>query len=103
MAERDPSHLIAVEEIKLDELADASRKVKRKKLFAGFAAGVALIGGGYDGWFELEVLSDDGTFGNDFPDSLWKRDPVELIRAGREQFMQLWDKCSAAASAAPPR
>jgi sugar phosphate isomerase/epimerase len=63
----------------------------------------ALIAGGYDGWYELEVLSDDGTFGNDFPDSLWKRDPVELIRAGREQFMQLWDKCNAAANAAPPR
>jgi sugar phosphate isomerase/epimerase len=50
----------------------------------------ALRDGGYDGWFELEVLSDDGTFGSDFPDSLWKRDPVELIRAGREQFLAAW-------------
>jgi membrane fusion protein (multidrug efflux system) len=47
MAERDPSHLIAAEEVEFDELADAHRKVKRKKLFAGLAAGVALIGGGY--------------------------------------------------------
>src|SRR6185503_9504348 len=44
---RDPSHLSAVEEVEIDELANAKRKVKRTKLFAGFAAGVALIGGGY--------------------------------------------------------
>jgi sugar phosphate isomerase/epimerase len=50
----------------------------------------ALDDGGYSGWFELEIFSDDGTFGNDFPDSLWKRDPVELIRAGREKFLAIW-------------
>ena len=50
----------------------------------------ALNDGGLDGWFELEVLSDDGTFGDDYPDSLWKLDPVELIRTGREQFMRAW-------------
>ena len=37
------------------------------------------------------MLSDDGTFGNDFPDSLWKVDPVELIRSGREKFVTLWE------------
>lgn len=47
MADRDPSDFIAVEEIEIDELANANRKAKRKKLFAGFAAGVALIAGGY--------------------------------------------------------
>jgi sugar phosphate isomerase/epimerase len=51
----------------------------------------ALRDAGYDGWFELEVLSDDGTFGNDYPDSLWKRDPRELIRAGREWFRKAWE------------
>src|SRR3989442_1222591 len=51
----------------------------------------ALNDGGFDGWFELEVLSDDGTFGEDYPDSLWKLDPVELIRTGREQFMRAWE------------
>jgi sugar phosphate isomerase/epimerase len=51
----------------------------------------ALADGGFDGWFELEVLSDDGTFGNDFPDSLWHLDPVELIREGREKFLRAWN------------
>jgi sugar phosphate isomerase/epimerase len=50
----------------------------------------ALHSGGYQGWFELEVLSDDGAFGHDFPDSLWKQDPIELMRAGREKSLALW-------------
>jgi sugar phosphate isomerase/epimerase len=50
----------------------------------------ALADGGFSGWYELEILSDDGTFGNDFPDSLSKRDPVELIREGREKFLSAW-------------
>ena len=50
----------------------------------------ALREGGFSGWYELEVLSDDGTFGNDFADSLSKRDPVELIREGRDKFIEAW-------------
>ena len=47
MAERDPANLNAVEEVQIVELADASRKAKRKKMFAALAGGVALIGGSY--------------------------------------------------------
>ncbi len=50
----------------------------------------ALDQAGYDGWVELEVFSDDGTYGNDFPDSLWKWDPVELVRVGRAKFLEAW-------------
>jgi membrane fusion protein (multidrug efflux system) len=56
MAERDPSDFIAVEEIEIDELANDNRKAKRKKLFAGLAAGIALIGGGYHA-YDLLVAS----------------------------------------------
>jgi sugar phosphate isomerase/epimerase len=45
---------------------------------------------GYEGWYELEIFSDDGLFGNDFEDSLWKLDPVELLREGRRRFDQVW-------------
>jgi sugar phosphate isomerase/epimerase len=54
----------------------------------------ALHDAGYDGWYELEVLSDDGRNKDDFPDSLWRAEPVELIRAGREQFMALWEQAN---------
>ncbi len=32
----------------------------------------------YDGWYDIELLSDDGTLGNDYPESLWKRDPGDV-------------------------
>ncbi len=51
----------------------------------------ALDDGGYDGWYDLEVISDDGTHGHDYPDSLWKLDPVELVRRGREQTIREWN------------
>ena len=47
MAERDPATLNAVEEVQIDEFAEAKTKAKRKKLFAALAGGIALIGGGY--------------------------------------------------------
>jgi len=50
----------------------------------------ALDDSGFDGWYELEVVSDDGSFGNDFPDSLWKLDPGELISAARDNFAHAW-------------
>jgi len=46
MAERDPGELHAVAEVE-DPTTTAKQKAKRKKLFAGLAGGVALIGGGY--------------------------------------------------------
>jgi sugar phosphate isomerase/epimerase len=45
---------------------------------------------GFAGWYELEVMSDDGTYGDDFPDSLAKRDPLELVREGRDKFLRVW-------------
>jgi sugar phosphate isomerase/epimerase len=50
----------------------------------------ALERGGYQGWYDLEVLSDNGTFDADYPDSLWKLPPEELVRRGRDSFMRVW-------------
>jgi sugar phosphate isomerase/epimerase len=57
------------------------------------AAGLLAIlrEGGYDGWLELEIFSDDGFMEQAFPDSLWAGDPVELIRRGRERTLAAWD------------
>jgi sugar phosphate isomerase/epimerase len=45
---------------------------------------------GYEGWLELEIFSDDGLFGTAFPDSLWARDPEQIIRLGRERTLAAW-------------
>jgi hypothetical protein len=44
---------------------------------------------GWAGCYDLEVFSDDGKFGNDFDDSLWKLPADELARRGRGRFTQL--------------
>lgn len=44
------------------------------------AAVRALEAAGWDGWYDVEVMSDDGTFGNAFPDSLWALPAAEIAR-----------------------
>jgi sugar phosphate isomerase/epimerase len=52
----------------------------------------ALADAGWRGPYELEVFSDDGTFGSAYPDSLWKEDAGVLARRGHDAFRQLWDR-----------
>jgi sugar phosphate isomerase/epimerase len=46
----------------------------------------ALEEAGWKGFYELELFSDDGTFGNDYEDSLWRLPAPELAERGREAF-----------------
>jgi sugar phosphate isomerase/epimerase len=46
----------------------------------------ALESGGYDGWYDLEIFS-----GEQYPDSLTKLDPAEMVRRGREGFFRAWE------------
>lgn len=55
---------------------------------------------GWSGCFDLEVFSDDGTFGNDFEDSLWRLPPRELAQRGRARFIQLASSSSTEGRAA---
>ncbi|MGH2447307.1 MAG: sugar phosphate isomerase/epimerase family protein [Chloroflexota bacterium] len=47
--------------------------------------------GGFDGWYDLEIFSDDGRYGTDLRDSLWKLPPAELLTAGRDSFVRVWN------------
>ena len=53
----------------------------------------ALLGGidrgGYTGAYSLEIFSDES-----LPDSLWKQDPAEVIRRGRDGFFDAWRRRS---------
>jgi sugar phosphate isomerase/epimerase len=52
----------------------------------------ALEAGGWEGWVDLEIFSDDGSFTDqDFEDSLWKQDPLDVVRRGREGFERAWE------------
>lgn len=46
--------------------------------------------GGYGGWYDLEVFSDDGRFGYDYEDSLWKLPPAEFARRQVDGFYRCW-------------
>jgi len=53
------------------------------------AAVRALEAAGYDGWYDVEVMSDDGTFGDAFPDSLWALPADEIARRAVASMEQL--------------
>jgi sugar phosphate isomerase/epimerase len=56
----------------------------------------ALDDAGWDGFYELEIFSDNGAFGNAFPDSLWDIPAAELARRGREAFLSCWKRAESA-------
>jgi sugar phosphate isomerase/epimerase len=51
----------------------------------------ALEDAGWDGYYDLEIFSDNGAFGASYDDSLWNVPAVELARRARESFTKCWD------------
>jgi sugar phosphate isomerase/epimerase len=51
----------------------------------------ALDRAGWDGLYDLEIFSDNGNFGNAWPDSLWDSPADELVRRGRDAFERVWE------------
>jgi sugar phosphate isomerase/epimerase len=46
---------------------------------------------GWDGYYDLEIFSDNGTFGNAWPGSLWDVPAEELARKGKQAFERAWE------------
>ena len=59
----------------------------------------ALIEAGFEGWYDYEVFSDDGRWGNDYPDSLWKAPHEVMLREGREKFDRVFREAKAMVAA----
>jgi sugar phosphate isomerase/epimerase len=55
----------------------------------------ALDAAGWAGLYDIEIFSDDGTFGADYPDSVWAAPATETLEQARAAFDQCW-------SAGPP-
>jgi sugar phosphate isomerase/epimerase len=60
----------------------------------------ALDAAGWEGLYDIEIFSDDGTFGAEYPDSFWAASATETLARAREAFEQCW---SAGPSPAAPR
>jgi len=46
---------------------------------------------GWDGLYDIEIFSDNGTFGAAYPDSLWDEPAAELLPRARASFERAWD------------
>jgi sugar phosphate isomerase/epimerase len=46
---------------------------------------------GWDGYYDLEIFSDNGAFGASYDDSLWNVPAGELARQARESFIRCWE------------
>jgi sugar phosphate isomerase/epimerase len=61
---------------------------------AGIADVPRLLGlldrAGWNGFYDLEIFSDNGALGEAYPDSLWDVPAPELARRGREAFLDCW-------------
>lgn len=51
----------------------------------------ALERGGYRGWYDFEIFSDDGRWGTELPDSLWKIPYDRLIERAHTGLLKAWD------------
>jgi sugar phosphate isomerase/epimerase len=60
----------------------------------------ALDAAGWDGLYDIEIFSDDGTFGAEYPDSFWAASATETLARARTAFEQCW---SAVPSPVAPR
>jgi sugar phosphate isomerase/epimerase len=54
----------------------------------GVAPGImaTLLRAGYRGWWELEIFSDDGTYGTALPDSYWAMPPRDFLARAKKAF-----------------
>jgi sugar phosphate isomerase/epimerase len=103
-------HVDRIDFVQVGDVRDPER-TWADRLLPGEGRGVAapilasLLAAGYDGWFELEVFSDDGTFGVKLENSLWAIPHGELLRRGREAFERVYAEAAALAEAdgAPAR
>ena len=48
----------------------------------------ALDEAGWDGLYDIEIFSDDGTFGAAYPDSFWAAEPSGVLAAARDAFIR---------------
>jgi sugar phosphate isomerase/epimerase len=52
----------------------------------------ALDRAGWDGYYDLEIFSDNGVFGASYEGSLWDVQPTELAARARESFITCWNR-----------
>jgi sugar phosphate isomerase/epimerase len=47
---------------------------------------------GFKGWYDLEIFSDNGMWGDAYPDSLYNLKPTDMANRAVTSFRKTWDK-----------
>jgi sugar phosphate isomerase/epimerase len=55
----------------------------------------ALRAAGYDGWYDMEVFSDDGRYGHAYEGSLWALGPQKFAQVQVQGFLRCWEASEA--------
>jgi sugar phosphate isomerase/epimerase len=97
LLEEIPRHADLIAGVHVSDWREPTRSWADRVLPGGGAADLAGILGaledaGWDGFYDLEIFSDNGVFGAAYPDSLWDLDAAELARRGREAFITCWSE-----------
>lgn len=51
-----------------------------------------LVDAGFTGWYDYEVFSDDGRWGNAWPDSLWAKPHQQFLQEGYDAFARVYSE-----------
>jgi sugar phosphate isomerase/epimerase len=81
---------VHVNDVRFDERSNFDRAYPGDERCVAPAMVASLIQAGYEGFYELEIFSDDGTFGSDFPDSFWKIPHEEMLATAKAKFDRVW-------------
>lgn len=46
----------------------------------------------WNGYYDVEIFSDNGTFAHAWADSLWDLPAEDVVRRGKEQFERVWEE-----------
>jgi sugar phosphate isomerase/epimerase len=103
-----PRHAHLIAGVHVDDWREPTRGWADRVLPGDGAADLPAILGvledvGWNGFYDLEIFSDNGAFGSAYPDSLWDLDVAELARRGRDAFAQCWSKRRVTAEAVGQR
>jgi sugar phosphate isomerase/epimerase len=95
-------HADRIAGVHVNDWRDPTRGWADRALPGEGVAGVPAILGaleraGWDGFYDLEIFSDNGSFGTAYPESLWDVEPAELVRRSLEAFERCWQERKVAA------
>ena len=86
----DRINSVQVCDIKFGERGGFDREYPGRGRGAAVEFVATMIEVGYTGFWELEVFSDDGTYGNAYPDSYWVQPHEQFLAEAKKAFDETW-------------